>query len=91
MDICDYMKQALDMHHDVEDAPSLRNCVHSPWYEPTVNDINTLSNEPGIFAHCSASLLMKLLYAGRMVRLDICYAINSLSRFVTKWNKLCDK
>ena len=34
---------------------------------------------------------MKLLYAGRMVRLDICYAINNLSRYVTRWNKLCDK
>ena len=34
---------------------------------------------------------MKLLYAGRMVRVDICYTINSLSRYVTRWNKLCDK
>ena len=91
MDMCDYMKQALDMYHAVKDAPPLRNGVHYPWYEPTVNDINTLSNEPCMVAHCSASLLTKLLYAGRMVRLDICYAINSLSRFVTKWNKLCDK
>ena len=67
MDMCDYMKQALDMRPAVQDAPPLRNGVHYTWYEPTVNDINTLSNEPGIFAHCS------------------------LSRFVTKWNNLCDK
>jgi hypothetical protein len=34
---------------------------------------------------------MKLLHCGRMVRLDICYATNTLSRHVTKWNKLCDE
>ena len=91
MDMKDYAKQALDMYHAVKDAPPLRNNVHYPWYEPTMTEIQELSSQPGIFQHCSASLLMKLLYAGRMVRLDICYAINSLSRFVTKWNKLCDK
>ena len=72
------MKQALDVYHAVKDAPPLRNGVLYPWYEPTLNDINTLRNEPAIFAHRSASLLTKLLYAGRLVRLDICYAINSL-------------
>ena len=91
MDMCDYIKQALDMYHAVKDAPPLRTGVRYPWHDPDVNEINTLSSQPGVFQHCSASLLMKLLYAGRMVRLDICYAINSLSRFVTKWNKLCDK
>ena len=34
---------------------------------------------------------MKALYCARMVRLDICYTINTLSRYVTKWNALCDK
>ena len=34
---------------------------------------------------------MKLLYAARMVRLDICYAINNLSRYVSRWNRFCDK
>ena len=34
---------------------------------------------------------MKLLYAARMVRVDMCYSINTLSRYVTRWNKLCDK
>ena len=52
MDMCDYMKQALDMRRAVKDAPPLRNGVRYPRYEPTVNDINTLSNEPAIFAHC---------------------------------------
>ena len=91
MDMCDYMNQALDMYHAVKDAPELRNNVHYPWYEPNTDEITTLGSQPGVFQHCAASLLMKLLYAGRMVRLDICYAINTLSRYVTKWNKLCDK
>ena len=34
---------------------------------------------------------MKLLYAARMVRVDMCYSINCLSRYVTRWNKLCDR
>ena len=34
---------------------------------------------------------MKALYCARMVRLDICYTINTLSKYVTKWNALCDK
>ena len=34
---------------------------------------------------------MKALYCARMVCLDICYTINTLSKYVTKWNALCDK
>ena len=34
---------------------------------------------------------MKALYCARMVCLDICYTINSLSKYVTKWTALCDK
>ena len=34
---------------------------------------------------------MKALYCARMVRLDVCYSINTLSRYVTKWSALCDK
>ena len=65
--------------------------VHYPWYEPSQSEIETLGMEPGIFGPNAASLLMKALYCARMVRMDICYSINTLSRYVTKWNKLCDK
>ena len=34
---------------------------------------------------------MKALYCARMVRLDICYSINTLSRYVAQRNALCDK
>jgi hypothetical protein len=91
LDMTAYAQQALDMYHAVPNAPALKANVHYPWYEPTQAEIAELSSKPGIFSHCAASLLMKLLYAGRMVRLDLCYSINALSRYVTKWNALCDK
>ena len=88
-----YAQQALDMYHKVPNAPPLRGNVHYPWYEPTQSEIDDSIDKPQktVFGHCAASLLMKLLYAARMVRLDICYAINSLSRYVTRWNSVCDK
>ena len=82
------------MYHKVPNAPPLRANVHYPWYEPSLPEIQNVDNEGSAktaFGHCAASLLMKLLYAARMVRLDICYAINSLSRYVTRWNTVCDK
>ena len=93
MDMDNYAQQALDMYYKVPGAPPLRANVCYPWYEPTLPEIQEV-NEAGIktiFGHCAASLLMKLLYAARMVRLDICYSINCLSRYVTRWNTLCDK
>jgi len=91
MDMQAYTNQALDMYESVSGAPPLKNGVHYPWYEPTQQEIDTMTKEQGIFAGNAASLLMKLLYEARMVRLDMCYSINNLSRYVTRWNKLCDK
>jgi len=91
MDMVDYSKQALEMYHSVPNAPPLRKGVYYPWYEPTMDEIQNLTSQKGVFQEHAASLLMKLLYQARMVRLDMCYAINALSRYVTRWNKLCDK
>ena len=93
MDMDNYAQQALDMHHKVPNAPPLRANVHCPWCEPSLYEIEHVADEGSktVFGHCAASLLMKLLYAARMVRLDICYSINSLSRYVTRWNSVCDK
>ena len=70
--------------------PIKEKCYY-PWYEPTQQEINELGVTPGVFQSSAASLLMKALYCARMVRLDICYTINTLSKYVTKWNALCDK
>jgi hypothetical protein len=35
-------------------------------------------------------LLMKALYLGRMMRVDLCWTINTLARCITRWTKLQD-
>ena len=86
-----YAGQALNIQ--VPDAPPLKNGVRYPWLEPTMEQINeeALETNGTIFGHCAASPLMKLRYAARMVRVDMCYSINCLSRCVTRWDKLCDR
>ena len=93
IEMIDFLNQTLEAYHAVEasDVYRLREGVKHPWYEPSLKDIEELGNEKGLFASKAAHLLMKALYCGRMCRLDICYTINSLSRFVTKWSRLCDK
>ena len=80
------------MYNNVEGKPPLRANVFTVWHEATANETtDPAMQERGVFADKAASLLMKLLYAARMMRLDMCWTINTLSRFVTKWTKLCDK
>ena len=76
----EYVKQAVEMYEAINGAPPLKSRVTYPWYEPTLTEIQELSNKPGVFSECSASLLMKGLYCARMVRLDACYSINQLSK-----------
>ena len=89
----DYVKQSIAMYEDTNGALKwpIKESVKYPWYEPSQQEIDTLGQQPGVFGPNSASLLMKALYCARMCRLDICYTINTLSKYVTKWNALCDK
>ena len=93
IDMCDYVNQSVEMYcnHVGSVTWPIKPNVNCPWYEPTQIEIDTLGVTPGVFGSSSASLLMKALYCARMVRLDICYTINSLSRYVTKWTALQDK
>ncbi len=93
MDMSKYTEQTIDAFYAVPNAPKLKPKVTCPWYEPTMEEIVSVANDPskGVFHNVAASLLMKALYLARMVRLDIAYTINFLSKYVTKWNKLCDK
>ena len=93
IDMVEYVQQSVAMYNNTNGADKypLKPNVRYPWYEPSKQEIKELSNVPGAFARNSASLLMKALYCARMVRMDICYTINTLARFVTKWNALCDK
>ena len=93
MDMEKYSEQVIDAYYAVQGAPKLKPRVTYPWYEPSIDEIVQLTNDPqkGVFASCAASLLMKALYLARMVRLDISFTINFLSKYVTRWNILCDK
>ena len=91
IDMTAYLHQSIEMYNAIPDAVPLRTNVHYPHYEPSKNEIDSDLDKPGVMGKHSASLLMKLLYCARMARPDLCYAVNHLARYVTKWNKLCDK
>ena len=61
-----YIQDALNMYNEVPGSEKwpLKDRVHYPWYEPTQQEIDTLGQQPGVFADNSASLLMKALYCG---------------------------
>jgi len=45
----------------------------------------------GQLEESAAKIVLKVLYAARMGRPDIYWAVNTLARDVTKWNVACDK
>ena len=47
--------------------------------------------EGGVLQSIAASILMKVLYAARMARFDLLYAVNRLATYITKWTPTCDK
>ena len=49
------------------------------------DDVSSSESARGALAPHAASVLMKLLYAGRIARFDLLRSINSLARNVTKW------
>ena len=46
--------------------------------------------KPGILQPIAARILMKLLYAARLMRFDLLKAISLLASKVTKWTPICD-
>ena len=47
--------------------------------------------KPGVLQPIAARILMKLLYAARMLRFDLLKAISLLASKITKWSPICDK
>ena len=45
----------------------------------------------GALAPVCAKIVMKILFMARFYRYDLLYAVNHLSRFLTKWTVACDK
>ena len=93
IDMVDYVNQSVEIYnsHVGSQTWPMKDKVRYPSYEPTQTEIDTLGVTPGVFGSSAASLFMKALYCARMVRVDICYAIKSLSKYVTKWTALYDK
>ncbi len=85
MDMDNYAGQAISMYESVPGATPLKNNIHYPWLEPTIEQINNEAQENSgtVFGHCASSLSMQLLSAARSARVDMVYSINTLSRAVT--------
>ena len=49
------------------------------------------TDEPGVLAPIAAQVVMKVFYVAREARPDLLRAIGYLSRYLTKWNKECDR
>ena len=47
-------------------------------------------SDQGAFASECASIVMSLMYLARMCRLDLLFAVNRMSQFLSKWTKLAD-
>lgn len=47
--------------------------------------------EKGELSPVAARIVLKALYVARVNRLDFYWAVNTLARCVTKWNKACDR
>ena len=75
MDMVKYCEQTVEAYYAVPGAPKLKPKVQQPWYEPTMEEIVSVANNPvpGVFHSVAASLLMKAPYMARMVRLDISF------------------
>ena len=45
----------------------------------------------GELAGVCAKIVMKVLFMARFYRYDLLFAVNSLARYLTKWNTACDR
>ena len=81
------VERYLDLSHTKRSAlrhaptPSLDDSTFTP------EDLET----KGELSDIAARVLMKVLYAARMCRYDLLYAVSSLAREVSKWTRACDK
>ena len=62
---------------------------------PASEDLSSESVESDVYVSrlnkLAASVLMKVLYAGRMARYDLLKAVNALAKLLTKWDDRCDQ
>ena len=91
-EMTEFCRSSVKAYNAIPEAPTLRSGVDNPWVDASSADMNSPElAKPGVLAPNAASLLMKALYMARMARLDVCWTINTLARYVTKWTRLQDK
>ena len=62
-----------------------------PWTPDRASETEAQGLAQGELAPHAASLLMKVLYAARLARLDLFRQVSSLARHVTKWSEDGDR
>ena len=82
-----YFQSAVAIDQENKLAPPLTKYAPTPFLEPDP----LLEVTPGVLAPFAASLLMKLFFGARVTWPHLCFAISSLSCYLTKWSAMCDK
>ena len=90
-DMFGYLEQCVDVYLDLAERDE-----HSLRFAPTPSlDDGAFTEDDleatGTLGRHAAKILMKILYAARMCRFDLLFAVCSLARCITRWSKACDK
>jgi len=92
MNMKDYMKECVKRYVATAGAPPMKPRAMAPFHTFSVGDYTDKSMQSeGIFRESAARLLMSALYACRMVRPDLSYAVCSAAGFLHGWTVMADK
>ena len=86
----DFMNQCVERYCELTktNRSKLRN-VSTPFLDLEECDGDT--EEGGELSTIALKVLMKILYAARMVRYDLLRPVTYLASRITKWSKICDR
>jgi hypothetical protein len=90
-DMSGYLDQCVEVYLDLaeRDEAALKFAPTPSLDDGAFTDADLV--ESGRLGSHAAKILMKVLYAARMCRYDLLYAVCSLARSITKWSRACDK
>ena len=92
-DMSSFLKQAVEKYKSLV-GPEFRDLKHvsTPFAEDRIaRPAEAESGPTGKLAPIASRVLMKLLFAARMVRYDLLRAVQGLANRITKWSTDCDK
>ena len=89
--MCGHSKQFFEKYLQLtgKDISTLK-MVATPCIDDHMLDENHLQAKGGLHAN-TARIVLEALYVARVNRPDICWAVTTLTREVTKWTKACDQ